>query len=292
VRYLLVTVLILLGLFMSGARRDGPGQPPVVGDQSTALDSSGLRFTINKFGFNADIDTTEEAIFDLHGMAGAGTGPLRCFDNMATTPAALYISSDDENDAGKGVTVEALDANWNPVTVATTLGSASASGTVFAQVGSSTLLRVNRAYATSTALVGNVYIGKDASDGGTDGIPDTVSTDLVAGITKNENQTLQACYTVPLGYNALMTDFCFSNVSQAAAGTSVTFRIRKSVAGEAKRNQMMLSLGNEVSQCQALNPPIKFTEKTDIEITGSNATSQSVAATFGLVLVSNTLKGI
>jgi hypothetical protein len=207
---------------------------------------------------------------------------------MGTTAAALYISSDDENDASDNnavvVAVEALDSNWDPVTISAPLGAASAGGTVFAQIGTETLLRINRMYVTSTtAPAGNIYAATDTEDGNADGIPDDIANQFVAGITIGENQTLQACYTVPNNFQALLTQFCLSN--QATAG-SIQFRLRRSVEGAASRTAELQILGTDLSNCFYHDPPLFFDEKTDIEITGLGAAvNNDAAATFDLVVV-------
>jgi hypothetical protein len=252
--------------------------------EAAAAGAIGTITTVNKFGRNQDSDTTEDAIWEGSDLGG----PIRCFDVIGTTAAALYLSSDDENDAAKEVTVEYLDASWDTQSVNVTLGAASAGGTVFAQIGSETILRINRMYATSTALVGNIYAGTDTADGDADGIPDTVLTELVAGIVIGENQTLQACYTVPNGYVALLTQFCTSNLNTAANATATT-RLRKSVEGAASRVQEILALDETVYQCTEHDPPVMFDEKTDIELTNvSSANNASVTGTFDLILVPKT----
>lgn len=259
--------------------------PEVVWGLSAAPYSQ-YEVTIQKFGYNADIDTAEESIWDMHDLPTAGTGPLRCFANMPSA-VDLYVSSDSDSDVGLGIAIEVLDSNYVGSTVTMVLGADAGTGTVFEQIGSTTLLRINRAYSTGVGFTGNIYIHKDSSDATGDGIPDTPATDIVAGITAGENQTLQACYTVPLGFDAAIGSWCISNVSQAAVGTAVTFRSRGAFAGTAARTQILLSLGDETTQCHVPIPSNVFPETTDIEITGSDATSQSAAGIFGIMLVNN-----
>lgn len=243
--------------------------------------------TVNKFGFNGDVDTAEESIWDMDDLPTEGVGPGRCFVNMASA-ADLYVSSDSDSDVGLGIAIEVLDANYVGSTVTMVLGADAGAGTVFEQIGSATLIRVNRAYATGAAFTGNIYIHLDSIDGTGDGIPDTPATDIVAGITAGENQTLQACYTVPAGFTAYISSWCISNVSQAAQGTAVTFRARgTSFGADAARTQNLLTIGNETTTCTPVNPHNTFPEKTDIEATGSDATSQGAAATFGIFLTRN-----
>jgi hypothetical protein len=246
--------------------------------------------TVNKFGNNLDVDAAEESIWDADDLNSNAAGPARCWTNLSSTAKALYISSDDENDASDNddvqFAVEGLDSSWDPKTeTGVQLGVASAGGTVFAQIGTTTWLRVNRAYVTSTnAPTGNIYIHDDATDADADGIPDEIATDTVAVITAGESQTLQACYTVADGFKALMTGYCIGNVSGSGA---VNFRLRKSVSNAASRTQEYQSLAANTSMCVTKNPPIVFDERTDIELTaiGSGATNKDVSGTFDLVLM-------
>jgi hypothetical protein len=255
-----------------------------------------VRFTANVFGQNADNDAALESIWDGSDLAG----PVRCFDVIGTAAVALYISSDDENDASDNnavsVTVEALDANWDPVTIEAPLGVASAGGTVFAQVGTVILMRVNRAFVSSTNVaLGNIYIGIDPVDSGANGIPDTVLTELVAGIVIGNNQTQQACYTVPDNYNAFLTHFCATNPDTAANAVTV-FGLRSSVEGAASRAQELFTLAESTTQCfehAPHSPPILFTQRTDIELTSeSNSADAAASGSFDLVLIDNRRSGL
>lgn len=292
--------LLTLGALFGGLLFLLP-QTAGAGDDLFGISSNTIaspRYTETVFGFNNSVASTEESIWDGDDASGAANGPVRCFANLNSgvtpTAAALYISSDDENDASDNnavsVTVEALDANWDPITIVAPLGAATASGTAFVQIGSVTLMRVNKAYVTTAAPAGNIYIGKDSADGGTDGIPDTIATDHVAQIAIGANETRQACYSVPNDYNAFLTDWCASNLS--GNGTAdVVFRIRESVNGAAARVRLRLNLGDTISECQTLSPPLRFAEFTDIEFTGVS-TADDAGVTFGLVLIKNTLSGL
>jgi hypothetical protein len=251
------------------------------------LVQSWANMTVSKFGANLDVDATEESIWDMNDLPTAGTGPARCFTNMAAA-ANLYVSSDDNADATDEITIEVLDANYVFSTIVMDLGAISGTGTAFTQIGAATLLRVNRAYASDVAFTGNIYIHKDSdADDSTDGIPDTPATDIVAGITAGEDQTLQACYTVPAGYHAFITNSCVVNTSEAAAGTAVTFRQRKTEFGaSSSRTQLLITLGDETSECVSINPPVRLEAKTDFEYTGGGVgvLNQGTAATFGMYL--------
>ena len=277
-----VVALVALAAFLMGTRAVSRLVHMSVG-QAAAFSSIGEITSVNKFGRNQDSDTTEDTIWEGSDVGG----PIRCFDVIGTTAAALYISSDHQDDAALDVTVEYLDSDWDVNTITQTLGAvANATATEFVQLGSETILRVNRAFATDTALTGNVYIHTDSVDAAAkDGIPDTILTELITVIIAGENQTLQACYTVPNDFTALVTQFCTSNIN-TAANASVAFRLRKSVAGAASRVQELLEIGEGLYQCTTHDPPIAFAEKTDIELTAvASANNASVSGTFDLILM-------
>ena len=136
------------------------GQPP--------LPYSYTDYIPKKFGFNADVDAAEESIWDVNDLPTSDAGPTRCFENIGITPANLYVSSDNTADATLEISIEVLDATWASSVITMDLGAVSGTGTAFTQIGAVTLLRVNRAFATDDDFTGNIYIHKDAVDGGTD----------------------------------------------------------------------------------------------------------------------------
>jgi hypothetical protein len=268
--------LILIATTLIAARYISISVPMTLGEAISLGQVGSAVFSVNKFGAASEVDQTEESVSDAGDLPSAGAGPDRCFANMATA-AALYISSDDATDAGLGVTVEALDENWATTTIAATLGAdTGATGTEFVQIGSADLLRINRAYATSAALTGNIYMHKDSVDiAAKDGIPDTPSTDIVAVITAGENQTLQACYTVPASHRAILKQWCVSDENTAANATG-EFRI---------------TLAEAEYRCTPHDPPLAFGEKTDIEITADMSANDGAATgTFDLVVAPTTMR--
>lgn len=238
---------------------------------------------VNKFGRNDDLDTAEESIWCADDLPTEGDGPARCFTNVGATPIDFYVSSDNAADAELEITLELIGNDWSRKIVTMDLGVAAATtGTVYTQIGIYTLLRVNRAYATDDAFTGNIYIHTDVVDGGTDGVPDLPATQIVAVITAGENQTLQACYSVPLGFSAALNQYCASNVSNVG---TIDYRIRRTTDGGAVRTAELLTLDVKTHTCIKHDPPIVFVEKTDIEITGDSAgVNATTSATFDLIL--------
>lgn len=250
--------------------------------------------TDQKFGKNLDVDTAEESVWDADDLPTNAAGPARCFVNMAAA-ANLYVSSDDATDAAKEVEIQLLDANWDAVTVTMDLGAANAgTGTnLDEQIGAVTYLRVNRAFGTTAALVGNLYIHLDGSGDTTDdGIPDTPATDIVAVITAGENQTLQGCYSTPDGFSAIVAQLCLGNLAQVPAAQNVTFRLRSSTQGGAPRTRLLVTYADSTDRCLPYTPPLVFPGRTDIEITAVAAgASQATSGRFGFKLVPTSISG-
>jgi len=242
-------------------------------------------FTVNKFGHNTDSDTTEDSVWDGSDFSG----PIRCFTVPGSSAAALYITSDDEADAAASVTVQALDGNWNSTTIVQTLGASTGGGggTAVTQLGSVDLLRVNRAFPTTDAVAGNIYIHTDATDVDTDGVPDSILTELVAVIDLVEQQTMQACYTVPLGFTALITRVEVDN-ADTAANAVATFRVRAATNNGAAKTKVDFLVPENEHRDITYAPPLALPEKTDIELTNvSAANNASVKGRFDLVAVPN-----
>jgi hypothetical protein len=278
----LAILTILTPLLLLGAARDirdssqhavGPVADHTLNfDEAVAMGRVPNAFVVHKFGYNSDVDATEESIWDVQDLGG----PARCFTNPSAA-AAMYVSSDSASDTGT-ISIEHLDANYEKTVTTYTL-----SGLTFVPIG--TYLRVNRAYAVSAAFVGNIYIHTDPTDTVVDGIPDNPATELVAGITLGENQTLQACYTVPAGHKALLKHGCVTN--SGSGTTQITFRRRIQIDGGPPRAQSKVTVSDEGAECRVTVPDAVLTEHTDVEFTGSGATDQDAAALFDMVVLPN-----
>jgi hypothetical protein len=227
---------------------------------------------MNKFGNNADIDNVESSVWQGPDFAG----PERC--PADTTAFTLYISSDAAGDT-EIISVSGLDGSWDAQTVEVTLA-----GLAFTKVGATSgWMRINRAYNMgTTALVGTVYLHIDSVDAAVaDGIPDTPGTDIKTIVNVGEDQTLQACYTIPDGFDGYLTNFCASALA-GGAGNPVTFRLRHyGNQGPVNRTQTKWTLANGSRQCQVFDPPVKHEARHMLEITGISTGAASNAATSG-----------
>ncbi len=160
-------------------------------------------FALNKFGQNLAVPASPfEEIWDGSAV----------YEYLAgNTFAAMYISSDAAADQGIEYTVWGIDSNYNSSTV--TVLTDSADGTTFIPLTSGSLdnkwWRIFRVYNSSKpgiVAAGNIYVSKDNTDIGGNGIPDT-ATDIQAKIIIGNEQTFMSLFTVPVGFTAYITRF-------------------------------------------------------------------------------------
>ena len=227
---------------------------------------------IFKFGFNPDIDDSLETIW--------AQGGLYTYLSTATT---LYISSSSIADdaAGTGArtaTVSGLDANYDEVSVTVDLD-----GQNGVQLGdASNWIRVNRITVNTAGSgdqnAGVLYVGTEASP--SSGVP----SNKYATVAIGDNQTLMALWTVPRGYSAYLkqTDITvnteannkFGNISVVTRAFGGVFQIKDK-----------FSIQN-ASHHQDYAFPLKFEEKTDIEVRAIGSSSNAnIAVSAGLDIV-------
>lgn len=235
---------------------------------------------VYKFGFHTDIDNTEESVWEGASFPSLTDGPPRCPQD--TSAFTLNISSDNAGDTGV-IRVEGVDAGWDAVSVDVTLA-----GVTFTQVGTATnWLRINRAFNMGTTdLAGVVYLHTDDVDTGGDGEPDLPATQTKAVINGGENQTLQACYTVPDNWEAYLSSISLSALT-GGAGDPVDFRLRHSSFGGIARVQTLHGLGSGSTLTETFDPPLPYPARSFLEITATSsgaASNGNVSGTFNLAL--------
>ena len=228
-----------------------------------------------KFGFNADIDDALETVW--------AKGGLYTYLSSAT---ALYISSSSTNDtvAGTGartVKVSGLDSNYDEVSVTVNMDGQSG-------VSLGTFIRVNRIEVLTAgsggANAGNLHVGSQASP--TVGVPTTTYAYVSAG----DNQTLMALWTVPRNYTAYVTQ---TDVTVATAQNNkycTTHLVARPLGGVFNIKDKFVK--SEGSHHQNYDFPLKFEEKTDIEVRAignSSGADISISAGIDILYVLNDL---
>ena len=229
-----------------------------------------------KFGFNPDIDNSLETIW--------AQGGLYTYLSSAST---LYISSsstaDDAASTGaRTATVSGLDANYDEVSVTVDLD-----GQNGVQLGSANnWIRVNR-IAVDTAGSGGqnagvLYVGTEASP--SSGVP----TNKYATVAIGDNQTLMAIWTVPAGYTAYLTQLDVTVATEQNNKYATISTLARPFGGVF--NVVDRFVKSESSHHQEFSFPLKFTEKTDIEIRGiasSAAADCAVSAALDFIYIAN-----
>jgi hypothetical protein len=209
---------------------------------------------VNKFGFGG-ATTNSYTVWD-------GDSDY-AYPSTATTATVTTSLAD----SGFQVLVEGLDANYVSITETITGTSSGATGT-------EEFLRVFRASLTNQ--VGD-------SDNNSD-ITIRVDNKDAAIITAGEGQTLMAVYTVPANKTAYMKHL-HSAPTKKDNDTIITLRARP-FGGAFNTKGKFASTGDPVHY--DYHVPIKFEEKTDIEIKAENqAASGYISALFDLILLDN-----
>ena len=213
-----------------------------------------------KFGFNPDINGTEETVWDV--------GGLYVYPSSAIAMTATTTAGTASDDNGVLVTIEGLDADYNEVSEEVTLAGAGTATTT------QTFLRVYRAFVSgSQEPTGTINI----TNGGT----------TYARITLGVNQTLMALWTVPAGYTAYINHINIasgtSNINQYITASFISREINKVF-----RTQLKQSIGRNGVADFVIEYPLPFEEKTDLEVRAvSSGTNNLVSADFEILYIKN-----
>jgi len=226
---------------------------------------------IYKFGYNPDVNGTEETVW-----AQGGNYPW--LDNAVT----MFVSSSSANDASGGtgantILIQGLDEDYNEIEETVALNGQTQ---VVTQLS---YLRVYRAFVTLAGSDGTsggtIYIG---SSGATAGVPNTVYANLGFG-----NQTQIAAYTVPAGYTLYLDDINFTAALSQANKTATCSFVSRDQGSNVFRTRFI----NVLQSNQLITKfeyPQPFAEKTDLECRVVTDTSNNaIGASFQGVLIKN-----
>ena len=229
--------------------------------------------TLFKFGSNADVNGTNETIWDQGGIY-----------SYPASAAKVYVSSSSTDDAASGtgaqtVVVVGLDGNYNELSETVSLDGQN-------QVETDGLfLRVFQAFVATAGsggtAAGDIYV---ATTGESSGVP---TGTIYAKIRVGENQTLMALYTVPAGKTLYISRGSISSGTETA-NKFIIGRLSARFFGGVFRTQAKVTLADGFIDFD-WEFPLRIPEKTDIEARaqGSGNDSHQVAASFEGVLVLN-----
>ena len=227
---------------------------------------------IYKFGYNPDVNGTEETVW-----AQGGNYPW--LDNAVT----MFVSSSSANDASGGtgantILIQGLDEDYNEIEETVVLNGQTQVATQLSY------LRVYRAFVTlagsSGTSGGTIYIGSSGASGG---VPNgTVYANLGLG-----NQTQIAAYTVPAGYTLYLDDINFTaGISQAGKVATCSFVSRAFGSNVFRTRFINVLQSNQL--ITKFEYPQPFTEKTDLECrVRTDSSNNAIGASFQGVLIKN-----
>ncbi len=202
-----------------------------------------------KFGFNSDVDDSLETVWAQGGL----------YSYLASA-SVLKVSSSSTADTSAGtgartVEISGLDTNYDEISETVTLNGQTAVNTT------NEFLRINRMVVRSAGSGGQnagvIYAGTGTV---TTGVP----ANKYATIAIGDNQTVMALWTVPRGYTAylLQTDI---TVATTQNNKYCTVHLVSRPNGEVFQIKDKF-VKAESSVHQAYTIPLKFEEKTDIEV--------------------------
>lgn len=228
-----------------------------------------------KFGFNPDINGTEETVW--------GTGGNYPYLTSAST---VYISSSSTADSNGGtgantVTVEGVDGSYNAKSVTVNMN-----GQTQVQVGdASSWLRVNRIFVATSGsggtAAGDIYV---ANSGVSSGVPTGVT---YAHVIQGANQSQIAVYTVPAGYSLYLDDVTFTSAILLANKRVTASFVTRGFGSNTFRTRIIQTMQSALLVLP-LTYPLKVEEKTDVECRAfSDTTNVEVGASFQGILIKN-----
>jgi hypothetical protein len=228
---------------------------------------------IHKFGRNPNVGNVPETIW-MHG------GIYQYLDVGSDSTVYAYSASSDDgpgNDGAHTITVQGLDNDFNLIEETITVNGAASTAS---------FLRVYRAFVATagvlTANDGNVLISTAASGGG------TVLADIGvigSGTTTGLGQTQLALYTIPAGKTGYLTTW---NIGVAPMNNAVTVTLlARELDGSAPFRSKDIAdiVGGYTTQNYSI--PLRFPEKTDIEVRGTGDTGSVISSSFDIILVDN-----
>ena len=229
--------------------------------------------SIHKFGRNPSIGNAPETVW-MHG------GVYQYLDVGSASTLYAYSADSEDSASGDGartVTILGLDNNFNEIEETVTVNGAATT---------LEFLRVYRAYVATAGVTttneGNILISTGAGGAG------TVLADIGrigTGTTFGLGQTQLALYTIPAGKTGFLTTW---NVGCAPMNNKATVILKsREIDGDApfRTKDIVDLVGGYHTQNYSI--PLRFPEKTDIEVVASADTSTIISSSFDVILVDN-----
>ena len=228
--------------------------------------------SVEKFGRNPNVATTIETVWEHGGM----------YEYLTTASQIFIYSASSDDGVGQigaiKVTVQGLDENYNIISEELTVNGAGSTLTFF---------RVYRAFITDAGSSGynkgHLIISSQSNGAGI--VLADIGGDGTGVNFVGYGQTMLALYTVPAGKTAYVTQWTIGNGNY---NTSCSAFLRSRVPFNGfvmtTSDTMAVSGGFHVKNYSI---PLKFVEKSDIEIQAFNGGGTIVSSTFNIILVDN-----
>jgi hypothetical protein len=227
--------------------------------------------TVIVFGYNPDVDTSEETVWP-----DGGTIP------HPTVASVLKISSSSADDASAGtgaqtVYIEGVDGNFNVVSETVELNGQTAVNTT------NSYLYVNSFYVATVgsggANAGNINAG---TGNVTSGVP-AVLYDIIA---IGYNQRTTGHYCVPAGFTGYMTEGSIS-AGQASGSTAVTAFLKQHGTDNILRVGAVSTVNNS-DAAFSFEQPYTIPEKNCVGASAIGAANNNaVSSYFNIILIKN-----
>lgn len=222
---------------------------------------------VNKFGRNADIDIGTE---DIWGVGGTWAAP-------ATASVVNFVSSDAADDsAGTGartISVTGLDSSYDEITETVIMD------------GTTPVATANGYWIIHRIIV--LTAGSGGTNAGTiTGTSAAAGTPVLISVAIGQGQSQFGIYQVPRNKTLLILDIGASSTTTGTVNISV---FAKPFGGvfNLKRNYSVNATGSSSVQHEFM-PPLKFTEKTIVKLTGTASSNNSdVSADWDGLLIDN-----
>jgi hypothetical protein len=225
--------------------------------------------TVIVFGYNPDVDTSEETIWPAGGLIP-----------HPTVASVLKISSSDANDTSAGtgaqtVYIEGVDGNFNVVSETVELNGQTAVNTT------NLYLYVNSFYV---ATVGSGGANAGNINAGTGTVISGVPAVLYDIIAIGYNQRTTGHYCVPAGFTGYMTEGSIS-AGQASGSTSVTTFLKQHGTDNILRVSAVAAVNNSAAVFDFVQPYI-IPEKNCVGASAIGAAANNaVSSYFNIILI-------
>lgn len=220
---------------------------------------------VHKFGAVPTMSTgTRGTVWDVNDT-------LYPWQTIDSGPTTVYVSGVGAGDAGKLLTIEGLDENYE-------LASEEIALDEIATITTTTVFsRVYRAYITSGfTLVSTIVIQR------------TGDNTTIAAVLGGNSQTLMAVYTVPAGYKGYLTKGVTSCQANADATIDMFVRYGGTSAFRIGHTAEVAGVGGQYNY--DFTVPLELPALTDIDIQADvRSNNARVTAAFDIILIKDNL---